>query len=47
MIAYFLIRRWRTRPCPRCGRRVKRETDECPDCEAKLRWDGSEVFLAR
>lgn len=45
MIAYYLIRRFRTRPCPRCRKRVKRGAEECPNCEAKLRWEGSNVFV--
>ena len=47
MIAYYLVRRWRTRPCPRCQKRVKRGQTECPFCETKLRWEGGDVFLAQ
>ena len=45
MIAYYFVRRWRSRPCPRCGKRVKRGLEDCPTCEAKLRWEGPNVFL--
>jgi RNA polymerase subunit RPABC4/transcription elongation factor Spt4 len=45
MIVYYLVRRWSSRPCPRCGRRVKRDSAQCPNCETKLRWQGGDVFL--
>ena len=46
MIAYYMLRRWRTRPCPRCQKRVKRGATECRNCEAKLQWRGGDVALA-
>jgi len=45
MIAYFLIRRWRSKPCPRCQKRVKRGALDCVSCGARLRWDGNNVML--
>ena len=46
MIVYLAIKRRNSKPCPSCGKRVKRDTEQCPNCEAKLRWDGRNVFVA-
>ena len=44
MIVY-LYRRFNSRPCPKCGKRVRRGRAECPRCEAPLQWEGREVSL--
>ena len=36
-ISLYMGLRPRTRPCPRCGRRVKRDELDCPSCAFDFR----------
>ena len=46
MIVFMTYRRWNSKPCPHCGKRVKKGLPECPNCEAQLHWEGRSVALA-
>ncbi len=47
MLIWYLIQRWRTKPCPSCSKRVRNGSPECSHCEAQLAWERRVVSLAR